>query len=119
MITVFRCLTMVCLVASLCACAAQRGQEQGAVAQAPVSSPYAAFAGQLGGQMEGAVASFEGTPLGGPAEIAVGRPYTSGLRMLCRRATVRESHREMAVAVCRQPSGEWTLTEPIFEPLPR
>lgn len=118
MITFFRCLSMVCLVASLCACAAQREQEQRGTAQAPVS-PYAAFAGQLGEQMEGAVASFEGTPLGGPAEIAVGRPYTSGLRMLCRRATVREAHREMTVAVCRQPSGEWMLTEPIFEPLPR
>jgi len=25
----------------------------------------------------------------------------------------------MTVAVCRRPSEEWTLVEPIFEPLPR
>lgn len=118
MAMVFRGLAIVCLVTSLCACAVQRGQEQGPAAQ-PSNSPYAAFAGQLGGQMEGAVASFERTPLGGPAEIVVGRAYTSGLRMLCRRATVTEPLKEVTVAVCRQPSGEWTLTEPIFEPLPR
>lgn len=118
MITVFRGLAIVCLVTSLCACAAQRGSEQRAVAPSP-HSPYVVFAGQLGGQTEGAVASFERTPLGGPAEIVVGLPYTSGLRMLCRRATVKELHREITVAVCRQPAGEWTLTEPIFEPLPR
>ena len=51
--------------------------------------------------------------------VAVGRPYVSGLRMLCRRATLTDPHREMTVAVCRRPSEEWTLVEPIFEPLPR
>ena len=54
-----------------------------------------------------------------PAEVSVGRPYVSGLRMLCRRATLTDPHREMTVAVCRRPSEEWTLVEPIFEPLPR
>ena len=74
---------------------------------------------QLGEQMEGTIASVEKTPFGGPAEVSVGRPYVSGLRMLCRRATLTDPHREMTVAVCRRPSEEWTLVEPIFEPLPR
>lgn len=118
MVTVFRSLALVYLVTLLCACATPRGQEQRPAAES-ADSPYAAFAAQLGGQMEGVVALFERTPVGGPAEIVVGRAYTSGLRMLCRRATVTEAQKEMTLAVCRQPSGEWTLTEPIFEPLPR
>ena len=80
---------------------------------------YAGFASQLGEQMEGTIASVEKTPFGGPAEVSVGRPYVSGLRMLCRRATLTDPHREMTVAVCRRPSEEWTLVDPIFEPLPR
>lgn len=57
--------------------------------------------------------------LEGPLRFQWGVPYVSGLRMLCRRATLTDPHREMTVAVCRRPSEEWTLVEPIFEPLPR
>ena len=93
-----------------------RGEKCGVAAQ---ETRYAGFASQLGEQMEGTIASVEKTPFGGPAEVSVGRPYVSGLRMLCRRATLTDPHREMTVAVCRRPSEEWTLVEPIFEPLPR
>ena len=93
-----------------------RGEKSGVAAQ---ETRYAGFASQLGEQMEGTIASVEKTPFGGPAEVSVGRPYVSGLRMLCRRATLTDPHREMTVAVCRRPSEEWTLVEPIFEPLPR
>ena len=98
-----------------CAAGRTRGKERVAAQE----TRYAGFASQLGEQMEGTIASVEKTPFGGPAEVSVGRPYVSGLRMLCRRATLTDPHREMTVAVCRRPSEEWTLVEPIFEPLPR
>ena len=97
MSTMLRCLMVGCLTV-VCGCAVQqggRGEKSGVAAQ---ETRYAGFASQLGEQM---------------------RPYVSGLRMLCRRATLTDPHREMTVAVCRRPSEEWTLVEPIFEPLPR
>ena len=111
MSTMLRCLMVGCLTV-VCGCAVQqggRGEKSGVAAQ---ETRYAGFASQLGEQMEGTIVSVEKTPFGGPAEVSVGRPYVSGLRMLCRRAT-------MTVAVCRRPSEEWALVEPIFEPLPR
>ena len=110
MSTMLRCLMVGCLTV-VCGCALQqggRGEKSGVAAQ---ETRYAGFASQLGEQMEGTIASV--------AEVSVGRPYVSGLRMLCRRATLTDPHREMTVAVCRRPSEEWTLVEPIFEPLPR
>ena len=94
MSTMLRCLMVGCLTV-VCGCALQQGGR---------------------GEKSGVA---EKTPFGGPAEVSVGRPYVSGLRMLCRRATLTDPHREMTVAVCRRPSEEWTLVEPIFEPLPR
>ena len=100
-------------------CVAQQGGRGGKSGIVGQEVQHSGFASQLGEQMEGTVVSVEKTPFGGAAEISVGRPYVSGLRMLCRRATLTDPHREMTVAVCRQPSDEWTLVEPIFEPLPR
>lgn len=114
-----RCLMVGCLTV-VCGCAAQQGgqgERRGLTAE---ESRYAGFAGQLGEQMEGTIVSVEKTPFGGSTEISVGRPYVSGLRMLCRRATLTDPHQETTIAVCRrQPSAEWALVEPIFEPLPR
>ena len=111
MSTMLRCLMVGCLTV-VCGCAVQqggRGEKSGVAAQ---ETRYAGFASQLGEQMEGTIVSVEKTPFGGPADV-------SGLRMLCRRATLTDPHREMTVAVCRRPSEEWALVEPIFEPLPR
>ena len=105
MSTMLRCLMVGCLTV-VCGCAVQqggRGEKSGVAAQ---ETRYAGFASQLGEQMEGTIASVEKTPFGGPAEVSVGRPYVSGLRMLCRRATLTDPHREMTVAVCRRPSEE-------------
>lgn len=114
-----RCLMVGCLTV-VCGCAAQQGGRSEKSAVTAQETQHAGFAGQLGEQMEGTIASVEKTPFGGPSEISVGRPYVSGLRMLCRRATLTDPNREMTFAVCRrQPSDGWTLVEPIFEPLPR
>ena len=106
------CLTVVC------GCAVQqggRGEKSGVAAQ---ETRYAGFASQLGEQMEGTIASVEKTPLRGPLRFQ----WAS----VCFRApdAVPQGHidgspQEMTVAVCRRPSEEWTLVEPIFEPLPR
>ena len=98
MSTMLRCLMVGCLTV-VCGCALQqggRGEKSGVAAQ---ETRYAGFASQLGEQMEGTIASVEKTPFGGPAEVSVGRPYVSGLRMLCRRATLTDPHREMTVAM--------------------
>ena len=113
----FRGMMAFCLIAVLGGCGLQqRGHREETAVQ---ENRHSDFAKLLGEQMEGIVATYNQTPFGGPADITVGHPYISGLRTLCRRATISGSHKEIVVAACRQASGEWSLVEPVFEAMPK
>lgn len=78
------------------------------------TTPNDEFATMIGEAPQGTEKIFPITPYGGSATVIVGTGYTSGLSQECRAATILETHRQLAVAVCKGPEG-WTSLPSIFE----
>lgn len=105
--------------AALSGCAARGPVEPGASVPeaAPASLSFSALVAEL---PEGSTQYFAESPFG-PATIAAGPLYLSGLGNECRPARVRtELGGESTFAVCR--AGEdsaWNFVPPVFEAVPR
>jgi hypothetical protein len=76
------------------------------------------FASQVAALPQGASQYFAASPFG-PATIAAGPFYVSGLGNECRSARATRENESHRLALCREKGGAWRLIPAVFESLPR